>query len=399
MKTQISKITSKLLREVPRQCKQIARLGGTIFRKDSRTERANITEPLGKLLVDEGQATFVVVAGPSFDQNVPTAHVCIQLGYCHAFEKLGIPYIIVDVADLVHVLPQLNNPFCSIKGNDYESMERGTIKVLKEYPHFVWVDRWFKGIDAFFARHNLDPRMFSFSEGLKQKILESEPSFVYSATVQMGMTYYEGWQTSGMRVISLPLACDTLLYNLSTPYRPEFEGVRMAFVGGYWESKGRQIDRYLRPFEDDLVIYGYNKWPYKGYRGMLPREAEPSLYRQSLVCPTINEPTVRLFHGNINERIFKVMGSGGITVVDAVPAYRELFSEEELIIPEDEHQFYNVVCEFLNDKNLGQQYARRGYEAVISRHTYIHRAEVILRELGFDNILAELPPYVQVQDG
>ena len=399
MKTQILKSTAHLFREIPRQCKRMVRLGSTIFGNELTTASANITEPLGKLPVDEGQATFVVVAGPSFDQTVPTAHVCIQLGYCHAFEKLGIPYIIVDVAHLEHVLPQLNNPFCSIKGNDYESMNRGTIQVLKGYPHFVWVDRWFKGIDAFFSRHNLDPRMFSFSEGLKQKILESEPSFVYSATVQMGMTYYEGWQTSGVRVVSLPLACDTLLYNLSAPYCPEFEGIRLAFVGGYWESKGRQIDRYLRSFEDDLVIYGYNKWPYKGYRGLLSREAEPSLYRQSLVCPTINEPTVRLFHGNINERIFKVMGSGGVTVVDAVPAYRELFSEEELIIPEDEHQFHDVVCTFLNDRNLAQQYAKKGHEAVVSRHTYMHRAEVILRELGLDNILSKHRLTAQVQDG
>lgn len=352
--------------------------------------RARITRPIGKLPLSGGPATFVAVVGSAFDQGVPTARVCIQMGYCKAFEQLGIPYVLSDAADLDGLLPSLTRPFCYLVGNDYAEMSRETVRSLRKHPHFVWVDRWFAGSDEFFRRHDLDARAFTFPDHVRRMILESEPSFAFTATVERGLCFFEGWERHGLRVLSVPLACDTTLYNPSAPHLAEFAGIRLAFVGGYWKSKGEQIDRYLRPFEDDLVVYGYSQWPYKGYRGMLSREAEPSLYRQALVSPTINEPTVGLLHGNINERVFKVLGSGGVTVVDAVPAYRELFTEEELIIPEDERAFARSVRQLLGDAALRAEYGRRGYRAVLSRHTYGHRARMILKQLGLADILMSI---------
>lgn len=345
--------------------------------------RANITEPTGKLPLDNGNCTFVVAVGPYFDQNRPDAMMTCRMGYCYAFEELGIPYLIADINELDKVLPSLTNPFCMILGADYQFMSKDIITFIKKYPKVAWVDPWFKGSDEFFQSHGLDAHIWTWSNKHRRRILDSEPSFVFTATAEPGLRFFEEWEKKGARLLSLPLACDTTLYNHSAPHREEFEGVRMAYVGGYWKSKGKQIDKYLRPFEDDLVIYGYSKWPYRGYRGQLSREAEPSLYRQALICPTTNEPTVRLLHGQINERVFKVLGSGGMTVVDAVPAYRELFAEGELIVPEDEHEFYDVVIELLVNDGLREQYRRRGYEAVAFRHTYVHRAKVILEQLGF----------------
>ena len=150
------------------------------------------------------------------------------------------------------------------------------------------------------------------------------------------------------------------------------------------------MDKYLRPFEDDLTIYGYNKWPYRHYQGTLSREAEPSLYRQALVSPAVNEPTVALLHGQINERIFKVFGSGGAAVVDAVPAYRALFTEEELPIPADEKEFGAMVRKLLESSEERERRARLGREAVLERHTYQHRAKKILKTLGLAKRIPDL---------
>ncbi|MBN1867364.1 glycosyltransferase family 1 protein [Candidatus Sumerlaeota bacterium] len=305
-----------------------------------------------------------------------------RMGFCRAFEEMGIPYLIVDVRDLVRVLPTVPNPFVCIFGSDFDVIDRRTVRLLKRHPLFVWVNPWFKGSDAFFAQHNLDPTIWTWTDQHLRKILDSEPGFVYTATVSKGLGFFEEWGNRGLKVVSLPLACDATLYSPSAPMRPEFEGVRMAFVGGYWESKGRQIDKYLRPFEAELTIYGYSPWPYRGYRGMLPRDAEPSLYRQARLSPTINEPTVRLLHGQINERVFKVLGCGGATVVDAVPAYRELFTEEELPIPQDEREFVEMARELLRDPVLREEQAQRGLRAVTNRHTYEDRARVVLDRLG-----------------
>jgi hypothetical protein len=354
------------------------------IKKTTGILRANITEPTGDLPLYNGSNnyTFVVAVGPSFDQNRPDAMMTYRMGYCNAFEQLGIPYIIVDVNDLNMILPTLTNPLCMLFAMDYKIMSRRTIQTIKRYPKFVWVYPWFNKSKEFFNAHGLDARIWTLPIGLCKKILDSEPSFVFTATVEAGLHFFEKWSKHGQQLVSLPLGCDTALYNRGALYRKEFEGVQIAFVGGYWESKGKQIDKYLRPFEEDLIIYGYNKWPYQGYRGLLPRESEPSLYRQAKVSPTINEPTVKLLRGQINERVFKILGSGGMTIVDAVPSYRELFTEEELIIPKDVNEFYSVLRELLTNDSLRCQFSQRGYEAVIARHTYIHRARQILQKIG-----------------
>lgn len=344
--------------------------------------RAKITNPTGNLNPVNADVTFVAAVGPDYDQTVPKAWNCIISGYCNAFEGMGVPYVIADVKDLTVVLPELKRPFCLIKGNDFDFISQPSINLLKSVPHFVWVDRWFQGQENFFVENNMDPRKFSFSSALQKKILDSEPSFVFSATTQRGHHFYEGWEKHGARVCSLPLACDTAVYPLSSVHHPQFEHVEMAFVGGYWESKGRQIDLYLRTYEDRLTIYGYNKWPYSGYRGVLERELEPSLYRQARVSPTINEPTVALLHGNVNERIFKILGSGGVSVVDAVPAYRDLFSEDELMMPSNVQEFHDMARTLLENDAVHAAYQKKGRAAVLSRHTYRHRAAAILQWLG-----------------
>ena len=180
----------------------------------------------------------------------------------------------------------------------------------------------------------------------------------------------------------MPFAWDTLLYPSDAPRRPEFDGVELAFVGGYWPSKGRQIDRYLRPLEDDLVVYGYSRWPYRGYRGGLPLEHEASLYRHALVSPAINEPSVALLHGQINERVFKVLGCNGVTVVDAIPAYRDFFTPDELPIPESAEEFLDRVRLLQQDDSERERWRERGHKAVAERHTYVHRARELARRLG-----------------
>ena len=69
-------------------------------RRGPAEPRAHITQATGRLDPRSGSATFVVVVGPGFDQQVPNAIVQILLGYCRAFETLGIPYLIVDIADV-----------------------------------------------------------------------------------------------------------------------------------------------------------------------------------------------------------------------------------------------------------------------------------------------------------
>jgi hypothetical protein len=356
--------------------------------------RAVINQPTGRLQPGDGPATFVVVVGPAFKQHIPNAMMTCRMGYCYAFEQLGIPYLIVDVSDLKRTLKTVHNPFCMIVGYEYDlpGMDKATRRLLRDTPHAVWVNPWFKDSDRFFARHQLDASIWDWSERHRMRIVETEPGFVFNATVPRGLCFFEQWQARGLKTVSMPLACDMTLYHPDVPRRPEFNDVQLAFVGGYWKSKGEQIDQYLRPFERDLTIYGYSKWPYTSYRGQLPRDAEAALYRQATLCPTINEPTVRLLHGQINERVFKILGAGGATVVDAVPAYRELFGPDELPLPDNVDQFVSMCRHLMRDEDARRRWAKRGRQAVLDRHTYHHRARTMLEHLNLLHLIDQPVP-------
>jgi hypothetical protein len=350
----------------------------------SKFRGSYIISPTGALAPGTGGTTFILGVGASFDQTVPNAMMTARIGYCNGFEELGIPYIIADIREIDKIVQEVPNPVCMLFAGDLGRISKESIKHLRNVACLVWIYPWFRGSDQFFRQHGLDPAPWWLSAAVKRKILELGPAFGFTATMPSGLQFFEEWTRHGIPVHSLPLACDTRVYAPDSPDCPEFEAVQMAFVGGYWESKGKQIDKYLRPFENILTIYGYNRWPYGGYQGMLDRDKEASLYRQARVSPSINEPTVALLKGQINERVFKVLGSYGCTVVDAVPAYRELYSEDELPISEGPQHFAELVRTLLKDDGLREAYRSRGYKATLGRHTYRHRALTILRYLAIE---------------
>lgn len=343
---------------------------------------ANIIQPNGRLDPLQGDMTFVMVVGPAFDQARPDAMMTCRMGYCHAFEAMNIPYIIADINHLDELAEQLPSPFFMYFAGDLAYLSKKRLRKLRNYPSAVWVYPWFANSNKFFLERGLDPYIWTLPKASIDKVLEVNPRFGFTATTLSGLGYFENWDLQGLPVKSFPLACDTQIYNEYSKTDLNFEHVTLAFVGGYWQSKGKQIDEYLRPFENRLEVYGYSKWPYSGYKGMLPRDAEASLYRQAKVCPVVNEPTVALMKGQINERVFKVLGSKGCPVVDAVPAYRELYAEDELLISNNPQHFAALVEMLLEDEEMNRTYREKGRKATLARHTYQHRARQFMDELG-----------------
>lgn len=347
-------------------------------------KRANITHPTGTLDPFKGKYTFVMVVGATFDQDRPDAMMTCRMGYCHGFESIGIPYRIIDVRDVAKVLPDLPNPICMLYAADLIGVSTSTIRALRDYPTGIWVQPWFKESRGFYAQHGMDYRVWTFNDARIKRILELEAKFGFTATVPSGLHYFDEWVRHGLKMISMPLACDTKVYCESHVAGDEFADIELAFVGGYWASKGRQIDHYLRPWEKRLTIFGYSQWPYSGYRGLLPVNREPLLYRQARVCPVINEPTVALMKGQINERVFKVLGAGGCPVVDAVPAYQELYRKDELLVAESPEHFHELVRMLLSDEDMNERFRMKGRKATLECHTYIHRAREFLKACGVE---------------
>ncbi|OBQ17353.1 glycosyltransferase [Anabaena sp. AL93] len=341
-----------------------------------------IHQERGKLDPYNSPLTFVLICGKSFNQSIPNAGTTCRMGWCRGFEQLGIPYLLISASDLAKRLPDIPNPICWISGSDYIYLDKVNLAALKRYRHCVWVATWFKD-DVNFYQHNKLPNN-SWTPKLNNKILSSEPTFIFTISPESSFEYYQNWIQHGAKLVSVPLACDTSLYHVNPPFCPEFDSIDMAFVGGYWPYKAQQFDIYLKPYQEKLKVFGYSPWPYAGYGGQLPEKQEPSLYHQAKLSPTVNEPHVSLMGIDINERVFKVLGSGGMTITDATPAYREWFTEEELLVPTSVNEFYEMVHLLLNDEGLNTKYRQAGYKAVLHSHTYVHRAKLVLSSLGIE---------------
>lgn len=346
-----------------------------------RPQQPHIVEASGQLRLSASSRTFVVVCGAQFDQTVPSAGTTYRMGLSHGFEELGIPYRLVNAMDLERDLAELPNPICFISGFDYQYLSRSALKLLKRQKHFVWIGPWFDGEKEFYRDHNLED--LTTPAWLRKRILASEPPFVFTPVTQSGLSYYEQWTTHGATLISLPLACDTTVY-VDADIREEskFDGVELAFVGGYWPYKARQFDKYLKPYENRLTVFGYSRWPYAGYGGPISAEDEPALLRQARLCPAVNEPHAEILGGEICERVYKVLGSGGMCVTDATAAHRDVFAADELLVPRDLNHYNALVADVLNDDALCLAYRDKGRKAVMNRHTYAHRARRILEEFN-----------------
>lgn len=346
----------------------------------ARYRRPVITTPASDLPLGSAPYTFVSVVGPLFDQNTPLALTISRVGLCHGFEAIGVPFVILGTHELADRLPEIPNPICALYNTDYLYLDRANLTALGRTRHFVGLDYWFDGDVALFQHEGLDYQ--SYAESTHRMVLESAPQFTFTISPASSFAHYERWAALGLRLESLPLACDPVVYHPNTPDYPQFAGVKMAFVGGYWPYKAIQFDRYLRPYEQELTIFGREAWPYAGYGGKLPQAQEASLYRQARLSPTINEPHCELLNLDLNERVFKVLGSGGCSITDAIPGYREWFSEEELPVPTSLVEYHEMVHTLLADADLNHAYRERGYQAIMDRHTYAHRALCVLQWLG-----------------
>ena len=317
-----------------------------------------------------------IVVFDGYEPTIPNACLTTRLGYLHGFRQIGAEASFVQHREIASFVEHGGRALLWLTYDDYNHLPEGALEALRGCSLMVQVNTWFEGMEALHATFSApSPRV---PEDTIDKIVASRPSFVWCSAPEAYLASYQGWAQAGLKVVSLPWACDTERY-----YPVEggpFGDVEVAFVGGYRIYKEPQYAAYLWPYEERLAVWGYSEWP-RRYRGVLPQEQERELYAAATVCPTISEPQFSVT-GDTVERPFKVLGSGGLTVFDIVPAYGHLFDEDEALIPDNPATYYEMMEWVLNDAEVNAHYRKRGREAVLARHTYAHRAQKALQEAG-----------------
>jgi hypothetical protein len=155
--------------------------------------------------------------------------------------------------------------------------------------------------------------------------------------------------------------------------------VEVGFVGSYRAYKSQQYENYLWLYGDKLKIWAHSEWP-RNYQGEIAIEDTRVLYQNAIVCPTISEPSLPGLQ-IVPERPFAVLGSGGLTVLDCNPSFKYLFDENDVLTPDTLEQYHGMMNTMLCNGKLNRLYRKRGFAAVMEKHTFAHRAQKLLDEL------------------
>jgi hypothetical protein len=276
-------------------------------------------------------------------------------------------------------------------------LDRATEKCLQERPHCrvaLYASAWGPLIDELdLAQYPIVAVTADEKRRLEAfRTRTGKPDFVF---LHVTPRYLEpvlgGWRTIGIEPAGILNAADTFSY-LGGTERPEL-AADVAFVGGYWPYKARNLDRYIVPLCDPSLLYrgspanlsvkiwGNQRWPVPNYLGPLREELARDVFRSATVCPNVGEPHATRYGFDLVERPFKVLCAGGFCVSDHTDCTSEVFAAGELPVAHNHWSFCEAVCHFAHNPQDREPYMRAGRKAVLTRHTYFHRVAQVFAQL------------------
>ena len=327
------------------------------------------------------KSTLLIAFSPFFDQDHAIAPTLMKIGFAGGWAEVCGPAKLVPMADFMSELEKHDDPGIMMTEYEIALLSRREAAKLRDKRLFMWV-----GVHP--SRYKDFAKRIKIIKGSEieldrtgyRAIMEAQPRFVCNAVGKAGSEWYQGWEDDGLRWETIFPAVDPVRY-FPEPNRERFGQVRMAYVGGYWEEKARGFDLYLRPWDDVLVPFGRDRWPYKNYGGTRDEVGERQLYSTAGLIPLVQGPHGWLI-AEITERYLKAPACAAFCISDHNPALREVFRAEEMLQAASPEDFHSLVREFLSGKLDTPAWREKGKKAVVERHLYRHRAAQIKAALN-----------------
>ena len=325
------------------------------------------------------------------------AHFYQRVSWLRAFTGCGIQTHLWDTTK-VSAFDAFDSVQPDIFLGQLYNLTPSVIKCIKERPGLqVGLRAGDKGdhkdpIDL--SRFNV---LFSSDEDL-EKLIElkkqtGQPEFVHihyhGDDIKNTHSYFN---SIGIPAVSLMMCADVHAYSdfpslkNDPPPTPALQ-CDIGFVGGYWPYKGQVIDRYLTPLchpvgKYNIKIFGNQPWRHVNqYCGTISDENVKNVFRSAKISPNLSEPHALEYGIDVNERIFKVLCSGGFCISDSMRAYRKVF-EQGVVFAEDPEDFRNKIDHYKDDSEARKLIASAGRSHVLKNHTNFHRAASILEHFG-----------------
>jgi len=317
------------------------------------------------------------------------AHYFQRLAWLNAFRAAGINASMWDCKK-VNAFDAFDSFEPDVFLGQAYNLDEALIKCLYERPH---IKVGLRAGDWGEQNEEVDRSKYNvlFLSDKERKLLKKlkdetgKPDFVHihyrQEDVDRTHSYYKD---IGIDAKSLMMCADVMAYS-DAKFDPKLE-CDIGFVGGYWPHKGIVINNWLFPLLGDISeyrvkIFGNQIWPVNQYCGYIRDEDVKNLFVSAKICPNLSEPHAHAFGIDINERIFKVLYSGGFCVSDKVAGYN-IFGDG-LVQAESPEDFKNKIDYYLEHEDEKREIAAKGKRIVEDNHTNFHRIADILSYLDF----------------
>ncbi|HLD60188.1 MAG TPA: glycosyltransferase [Candidatus Bilamarchaeaceae archaeon] len=197
-------------------------------------------------------------------------------------------------------------------------------------------------------------------------------------------------EKTGYKYHFLPLAANHKVQFGSTHFvEKKYE---CAYVGNYMLSKKEKFAGYIDPLKNkhNLKLIG-NNWTLtdraiaKIHRMLkikqkpkITLDQERELYWKTKIGLNLHEKKQAIEGLDVNERTFKVPACGCFELCDANKSVYKYFAKDEVILAEDEKDWYEKIEYYLENDEEREKIAEKGYQRVQKEHLYTHRVKKMI---------------------
>lgn len=207
------------------------------------------------------------------------------------------------------------------------------------------------------------------------------PTVVYGYGFEDDEIYWSHWREKhGFRWTAIPTACDITIFN-DLKSKKDLD---VAYLGGYWPYKAKNIDPFLFPILNDKgirsVVMGWGPWPDVYKVQSCPESAGNEFLNRAVIGPCISEPHTHQWGIDVPERVFKVSAIGLLPIIDCVPTLKRKMPGIPMASTGPE--MVELVKYYLANKEDRIRLASELQQHVLANHTYHHRMAKLLTEIA-----------------
>lgn len=157
---------------------------------------------------------------------------------------------------------------------------------------------------------------------------------------------------------------------------PLFKTYHVKVFGGDWDWLDKYFLHPLAVIERRLGLGGLIAKT--RVRRQVPVGDENKVYSSAKICLNITESHPGTTLKTINARTFKIPASGGFEVCDYVSQLREFFTEDEVIMPLTESEWFEKIDYYLRNELARKAIQEKGTKRALEEHTFHSRVKKIL---------------------